>query len=141
MCTKVLTGKANYAYKHMGFLIGKRVRCKRVASGAFDCSVYKVLLPALQLRSMATTLTMRALQLGICMQDVGVNFEHNRNSAYYSPNYLSEAKAWAKAAESILEASPNGLPPVDNQCQSSTTKAEFQEVDSKTLTKNVMAMA
>ena len=141
MCTKVMTGKANYAASNMGFLIGKRVRCKRGASGVFECSTYKARLPTLQLRSFPTTLTMRALQLGICMQDVGVNFAHTKNRESNNPHYLSDAKAWAKAAEPILMASPNGLPPADNQCQSSPTPAQFQQVDSKTLTENVMTLA
>ena len=134
-----MVGKANYADTNMGFLLGKRVRCKRADSGLFTCSAYKVLSPALQLRSMTTTLTMRAVQLGICMQDVGVSFSKKEN--WRSKNWLKESKKWAKAAESILAASPNGLPPVANQCKSSTTHAWYQEVDSKTLTANVMAMA
>ena len=84
----------------------------------------------------------------ICMQAVGVSFSsrHNRlestiaNGPESNENYLQESKVQAQAAESILAASPNGLPHVANQCKSSTN-ALYQEVDSRTLTTNVMAMA
>ena len=54
--------------------------------------------------------------------------------------YGGEAKEWAAAAERILQESPDSLPPTANRCQSGE-HALYQQVDSRTLTQNVMALA
>ena len=53
--------------------------------------------------------------------------------------YVEHATEWAEAAKAILAASPNGLPPAANRCQSGEN-AMYQSVDSKTLTQNVMLL-
>lgn len=48
VCSKVIAGHANYADANMGFMLGKRVRCRRVeAGGPMQCAVYKVCLSVL----------------------------------------------------------------------------------------------
>ena len=55
-------------------------------------------------------------------------------------SYQDEVREWAEKAESILKESPDGRPPAANQCKRGE-HARHQEVDSKTLTQNVMALA
>jgi len=117
VCGKVMVGHANYADANMGFLAGKRMHCKRENYGPYQCSNYKI---------------------GNCMVDVGYNFPSYGNIFF---NYQNTSESWAQKAVEVLEGSADGSIPAANRCQSSTTNANSQDVDSKTLTERAIAMS
>jgi hypothetical protein len=116
VCGKLMAGHPNYAATNIGFLLGKRVHCKRPSkSSAWTCSVYKV---------------------GLCIQGSSPAFSNNDNANIAA--LTTETANWAKAAVVHIK---NGQLPEKYKCKKSTTNARFQTVDDATFVRNFMSMA
>ena len=86
-------GHVHYSDSIMGYCVVKRILCTELSSGRFQCSTYKV--P----RSFSRILLIfGTMQLGICMQNVGVNLW--RSNANYDKAVM---KQWVQAAMTIVE--------------------------------------
>ena len=93
VCSKMQVGHAHYSDSIMGYFVVKRILCTELSSGGFQCSTYKV--PRAFSR---TLLIFGTMQLGICMQNVGVNlWVSNAN------HDKAVMKQWVQAAMTIVE--------------------------------------
>ena len=116
VCGKLLAGHPNYAAANMGFLLGKRVHCKRPSkSSAWTCEVYRI---------------------GLCIQGSSPSFSHTDN--IHISDLKTETANWAKGA---IEHIKNGPLPEKYKCKKSATNARYQTVDDATFVRNYMSMA
>jgi len=93
VCSKMQAGHVHYSDSSMGYCVAKRILCTELSSGGFQCSTYKV--P----RSFSRILLIfGTMQLGICMQNVGVNLW--RSNANYDKAVM---KQWVQAAMAIVK--------------------------------------
>lgn len=83
ICQRMSAGHVHATATNMGFFVAKRTYFQKISTGEYKGHTYKI---------------------GVCMQDVGHDFEHYNNLDSNAPNIVENTKTWiTKAQEKLRE--------------------------------------